>query len=179
MHTKLLIAMLLLALPLGCTHATEDADKRNLARSPGKPLHPIQVEIVDSAALKAGVESEARIVVHSAREIESMQIKVIPPSGMMLAEDSFQRYRPDFVQGAVELPIRLQPAMDGPQSMKVEIYATDTSGRAMSRTVDLSVGTSDVVKQGKKPRVLQAPDNQPQAEEDAVVKGEQEIRRKN
>lgn len=179
MHTKLLMAILLLALPLGCTHATENADKSGSSRSPGKPMHPLQVEIVDGAALKAGVESEARIVVRSARDIESMQIKVTPPSGMVLAEDSFQRYRPDFTHGAVELPLRIRPASDGVQHMKVEIYATDTSGRAMSRTVDLSVGTPAAGKQGKEPRMLQAPETQPEAEGDAVVKGEQEIRREN
>lgn len=178
MSTRLLMAVLLLALPLGCTHATEDADKTRSVRSPGKPLHPLQVEIVNHEMLKAGVESETRIVVRSTHDIESMQVVVTPPSGMVLAEDRFQRYRPDFVRGAVELPLRILPASDGVQRVKIAVQATDTSGRTMSRTVEIALGEKGS-RPKKRVRDVQEPEAELKGDEDAIVKGEQEIRRKN
>ena len=180
MHTKLLLALVLVALPLGCTHATEDVTENEAGiRSPGKPLHPLQVKVIGEGKLQAGVAREAEITVRSNREIDLLEVSVEAPADLALEEDSFQRYRPDFVHGETTMPFRFRPAADGVQQVKIHLRATDSSGRVMSRTVDVLLGDDDGARQDKRNRAIHAPTETLESSDDVVVKGEQEVRREN
>lgn len=185
MHKRLFIAAALLALPLACTSATETAttsEKEQPAASPGKPLHPIQVEIVGSGLLKAGEENTAKLRVSSSRPVTSMEVSVTPQaaaSGMVIMEDRFRRQGSDLVKGSLEVPLQFRPAVDGPQPVQVLVRATAPDGSVLSRSVVVSLGDPRAERAGKPPRNLDVPEDYSATEKDAVVEGKQELKRDN
>lgn len=180
MYKNFIVAAVLLVLPLGCTHATENsAENKVTAQSPGKPAHPLQVKAVTTAELKAGVESEAKLVVSSSRDVESMEVTVNPASGMVLQDVRFQRDKRELTDREVEFPLRFRPATDGPQMIEVYVRATDATGRVMSRTVKVSLDNKPAGEGSKQPRVIKVPEDLPEPKDDAVLKAEQDVRGKN
>lgn len=175
MYKNIMIAVALLVTPLACTYATETApESTQQVRSPGKPLHPLQVKAVTLNELKAGAESEARIIVTSARDFDSMDVTVKPAPGMVIYDERFRRDKRDLVRGELELPLRFRPAADGEQMIEVHVRAVGPDGRVMSRTVKLALGATTSPR-SKQQREIRVPDDLPEAQEDAVVKARQNV----
>ena len=179
MYKNILIAVAMLTMPLACAHPTESASSsEQQVRSPGKPLHPLQVKAVTREELKAGAETEAKLVVTSAREFESMEVTVKPAPGMVIYDDRFQRDKRDLVRGELALPLRFRPAADGAQMIEVHVRAVGADGRVMSRTVKVSLD-KDVPARTKQQREIHVPADLPEADEDAVVKAKQKVEHEN
>ena len=172
-------AFLMLLASVTIATAGEPVISDHNIRSPGKPLHPIQVKVVVAGNVKAGVPSEARVAISSSMEFESYEISVLPPPGMVVMEDRFQRGKADFTRGVVELPIRFSPGSDSAQPVEVHVRAVTKDGRAMSRTVTLSLDYVGETRQGKVPHNIRVPDTLPEPEGDAVTRARQDISRGN
>jgi len=183
MRKHLLIAAVLLAIPLAATRAFENPpEQERHARSPGKPSHPIQVEVVTTGAVKAGVASEATLRVRSSQPVQAVEVIVTPApgsTGMVITEDRFQRQAGDFVKGGLELPLHFRPAADGPQPVEVLVRVTAPDGSVMSRTVGLTLDNARKHAPEKRKQAVQVPDHVVESGEDAVVKAKQELKREN
>lgn len=180
MRISLLIAALAIAIAAlwGCTAgAGGSADATNdktVTRSPGKPLHPIQVRAVVDGELKAGVETTARLIVDSARPAQSVEVEIQPELATVISSNRFQKRGVALERGQpVELDFRFSPTSDQPQPLKVLVRVTDTTGRVLTREVTLSLG-EPAAPAGKRKIVVE---DVPEPEGDVVVPARQEIKR--
>ncbi|HEX7046818.1 MAG TPA: hypothetical protein VF275_04490 [Gammaproteobacteria bacterium] len=163
----------------------------DIVRSPGKPLHPIQVHAEVDGPLRAGVETGARLVVTSSRPVESVEVVLQPELATVISRNRFERRVSDssasFARRSaqndtrpehpMDFNFRVRPASDAPQPVRVLVRVTGPDGRVLTRevTVSLSSEKSKSNVNEKQHRVVI--ENVPEPANDVVVPAQQEVTR--
>lgn len=144
--------------------------------SPGKPQHPLQVQLLRPESMQAGVESEVELLVNSAYRLENLSVRLKPASGMMLSEARFERGRDELTNASLRLPFKLTPAAQD-QELTAFIEATMPDGRVISREVQLPLnGKRNTASENVARKSPNLPAVTPQTRDrDVVVRAEQEV----
>lgn len=109
-------------------------------RSPGKPRHPIQVELVESGNAAAGETAQARLRVRSTFELDALEVVLQPKLATVLSETRFLRAADELAgRRGAELAFRFTAADDEAQPVTVVVKATRSDGRVFSREVTLEL----------------------------------------
>lgn len=176
------IAMfMMLAAAWGCT-GEPAAPTETVYRSPGKPMHPIQVRVETDDRLRAGVETDARIVVTSARPAATVEVVLLPEDATLISETHFARQQDlRAARGmrragpaAETFDFRIVPARDAPQPLLAEIRVTSPDGSVLVREVRLPLGVEKTPRAPRKARDTAVPEI-PEAGGDVIVPAEQEV----
>lgn len=156
-----------------------------IARSPGKPQHPIQVRAVVDGPLRAGAETEARLLVTSSRPVESVEVVLQPELATVISENRFERRLAEpFSRSApthgrtMDFSFRVRPASDAPQPVRVLVRVTGPDGSVLTREVTLAL-TDKAESTPEKKRRNTTVRNLPEPAGDVVVPAQQEVTRGN
>lgn len=186
---RILFIMTLL-IAAACTGGTNDpaTQREDITRSPGKPLHPIQVHAIVEDPLQAGVENGARLTVMSSRPAASVEVVLEPELATVISRNRFERHvsrtrraiEPD--GRPMDFSFRFRPASDAPQPVRVLVRVTGTDGRVLTRDVTLSLAGRE--KPGVREKTLQKRhdvevQDSPEPAGDVIVPAQQEVRRGN
>lgn len=173
----LVAASLLVACQSAQGHPHKSADESKAVVSPGKPQHPIQVQLIRPAKVKAGVASEAALVINSALQLEEVAVRLQPEEGMMLSQDRFGARNGSLLADGLTLPFTVTPAAEEDQSLKVFIQARMPDGRLISREIELPLsGTPETMRAKGARSDRSTPTNvDAPAEKDVVVPARQEV----
>ncbi|HEX6958180.1 MAG TPA: hypothetical protein VF194_09365 [Ferrovibrio sp.] len=147
-------------------------------RSPGKPSHPISVDVVMDAPLKAGTESTGRLSIHSALPLRSLDVLLKPEAGLTVLSNGLMEKRVNGVAAnkAVTMPLKVTPGSDAARELRVVIRAVKENGTVVTREAGLLLGDEPK----KHSKVLREEGTQAATgvqDQDAVMKAEQEITR--
>lgn len=138
---KMLVVMIAIGLASFSTAgAHPEAHPQELVHSPGKPEHPLQVELRARGSLQAGRETDVELIVSSAYALESVEIRLRPEGGTMLSQDRFEhRDSERLATGEFSLPLRITPASDEAQTLAIHVQAVMPDGRMITREMSLAV----------------------------------------
>lgn len=160
--------------------AKEPARGNDTVASPGKPLHPIQVQAEVAAPVRTGVENTANIVVRSARPFVNMDVEIAAEQSMVISTNRFSRSDAALERGEpVDFAFRFVPVSDEPQPVTVVVRATDAQGSVMTREVVLNLGAPKAARDEEKRRHRDEIAEPAEPAADVVVPARQEIKRGN
>lgn len=178
-----MVAIVLAPLMGACTagaNADEPVAKNAVTRSPGKPLHPVQVRAVIDGHVAAGAETGATLFVESSRPAASIEVTLLPELGTEMSATRFERSAAALSQGVpVKFDFRFRAVSDEPQPVRALVRVTDARGRVLTRDVTLMLGNKEKTPRATNKRHEIEIIDVPEPEGDAVVPARQEITRDN
>lgn len=173
MKMKASLAVLLAGLAVGLA---QGGPGEGVVTSPGKPAHPISVELIAPKGLSAGETGEAELVVSTRVPLASVEVELHPAGGVTLAETRFSSRDGKFRVGApLRMPFMLTASGGEARRLRVEVRAVTPEGNVITRDVELSARPERLVRQQETKRQSKSV-QAIEPGEDVVVPAEQTIR---
>lgn len=123
---RAMTTMILLAATIGMANAASlgGDEKAGEFRSPGKPSHPLQVEIRTAGTLEVGKEMPVEVQVHSGFPLSDLRMQATTSNGLLLSsqrEHYLQKAGP--ADDAAVFELMVTPSADGQHELRLTISA--------------------------------------------------------